>query len=185
MLQNFEKALEYMNQSMFSVLRLKFTSKPYTKKKYNKFCKAISKTDKNCELYDFKFNDILQFNKLLNSMCSLKEINFLSWIFTFTGDLRIKESAKYEWKLIRIEDCTFTAKTYISIIRVLGKLAKLALFKFKQSVLYLKTDDETYLSIIKALKLRYSTYDNKTIIIQDISWNSSYFEEAVEKLEHL
>ena len=93
--QNHEEALEYINQSSFKTLEFFGCHKSFTNKKYNQICKIIAKTYKSCDIFYFTFDKNLKFSKFLNSMCSLKEIEFLSCDFIFEGDIKTNEFTKY------------------------------------------------------------------------------------------
>ena len=140
----------------------------------------ISKSDWYCCFYDCKFDNNVNFNKLISSAYSTKDIMLSLSSFAFQEDLNVKKSIKCLWNDFRLCKWSMTASTFKILIRMLEKISKSAKFVLHFESIFIEIDDVKFASLLKTLKISSPSPRKDLIKIISYSCNSSFLKKLVK-----
>ena len=114
-------------------------------------------------------------------MSALTKIRFDECSFTFQGDLKFNESAKYKLEEIEVRHSSFMSNAFKNLIRMLLNIAKSTQFIVKINSSTLIADSEWEL-ICEKLSINFQRLKGKKITFSTFSCESSWLEKVIDLL---
>ena len=177
----FKWLLDYANRSKDFSLVISGRRISFDKLK-NQICKIIATTDACWGVNHFEFKCISNFNKLINSMCTLTRVWFHLCIFTFKGECKLQKARKFKLSQVNINVWYFSENNFYTLIKILAEIAKSWQFLTIFKGVTVTTQNPFFRSFCEKFKMGYVEHTDK-ILIRRFSFSSSLFEDMIQDLE--